>query len=65
VGGVGGGGGGAHCVATEKNAKIAKLHSIAWNFGQEELVETKLFIKFVKEQRRSFLFLLQILKYLN
>jgi hypothetical protein len=46
VGGRGWGsrGGGPLCVATEKNAKIAKVHSITSRFGHEDLVKTKLFI---------------------
>ncbi len=38
-------GGGPLCVATEKNAKIAKVHSITSRFGHEDLVKIKLFIK--------------------
>ncbi len=47
VGGGGGGcmGGGPLCVATEKNAKIAKVHSITSHFGHGDLVKTELFIK--------------------
>jgi hypothetical protein len=47
VGGRGWGrrGGGPLCVATEKNAKIAEVHSITSHFEHEDLVKTKLFIK--------------------
>jgi hypothetical protein len=36
----------------EKNAKIAQAHSIAWGFGQEDLVKTKLFIQ-ISEQKKG------------
>jgi hypothetical protein len=47
VGGRGWGrrGGGPLYVATEKNAKIAEVHSITSHFGHEDSVKTKLFIK--------------------
>jgi hypothetical protein len=32
-------------VATEKNVKIAEVHSITSRFGHEDLVKTKLFIE--------------------
>ncbi len=53
VGGRGWGhrGGGPLCVATEKNVKIAKVHSITSCFGHEDVVKTKLFIKFMKRTR--------------
>jgi hypothetical protein len=40
------GGGGSLHVSTEKNVKIAKVHSITSHFGLEDLVKNKLFIKF-------------------
>jgi hypothetical protein len=46
-------------------AKIASEYSIAWRFGKEDLVKTKLFINLCKEHGQSFLLLLRILKYLN
>jgi hypothetical protein len=46
VEGVGKGeGGGPLSVATEKNVKIAKVHSITSYFGHEDMIKTKLFIK--------------------
>jgi hypothetical protein len=45
AGGRGCRGGGPLCVATEKNAKIAKVHSITSRFGHEALVKIKLFTK--------------------
>jgi hypothetical protein len=37
--------GGWPLCATEKNAKIAEVHSITSRFGPEDLVNTKVFIK--------------------
>jgi hypothetical protein len=37
--------GGPLCLATEKNEKIAKIHSITSHFGHEDLVKIKLFIE--------------------
>jgi hypothetical protein len=49
--GVGAGCGGTTCVATEKNAKIAKVHSIASRFGHEDLIITKLFVKVCEKSK--------------
>jgi hypothetical protein len=46
---VGWGRGEALCVHTQRNAKTAKVHSIAWHFGHEDLVKTKLLIKVCKK----------------
>jgi hypothetical protein len=53
VGGRGWGrkGGGPLCVATEKNAKIAEVNSITLHFGHEDLVKTKLFIKYHEKNK--------------
>jgi U3 small nucleolar RNA-associated protein 14 len=57
VGGGGWGrwGGGPLYVATEKNAKIAKVHSITSRFRHEDLVKIKLFIK-VHEKNKDIAF---------
>ncbi len=44
--------GGPLCVATEKNMKIAEVHSITSRFEHEDLVITKLCIK-VHEQSKD------------
>jgi hypothetical protein len=42
-------------VATEKNSKIAEVHSITLHFGHEDLVKTKLFVKiFEKRKGKAF-----------
>jgi hypothetical protein len=46
-------GGGPLCVATEKNAKIAEVHSITSRFGHEYLVKIKLFLKVHKRTRTN------------
>jgi hypothetical protein len=44
-GGGGGAGGGPLYVASEKNLRIAKVHSITSRFGPDDLVKTKLYIE--------------------
>jgi len=51
VGGEVGGVGGTLCVATEKNAKIAAVHSTAWRFRHEGLVKTKLVVKVCEKSK--------------
>jgi hypothetical protein len=45
-------GGGSLCVATEKNAKIVKVHSFTSCVGHDDFVKTKLFIK-VNEKNKG------------
>jgi hypothetical protein len=51
--GGGPGGGGPLCVATEKNVKIAEVHSITSCFGHEDLVMTKLCIKVCEKSKEE------------